>query len=44
MHYIYDYVLSPKANNGATDRDRTCDLILRRDALFQLSYGCTWGR
>gem|GEM_PF-1318545 len=26
--------------NGATDRDRTCDLILRRDALFQLSYGC----
>lgn len=28
--------------NGATDRDRTCDLILRRDALFQLSYGCIY--
>lgn len=27
-------------DNGATDRDRTCDLTLRRGALFQLSYGC----
>lgn len=28
------------AENGATERARTSDLILRRDALFQLSYGC----
>ncbi len=38
MHHVGRMAVNPTWFTGSADRTRTCDILLNREALYQLSY------